>query len=264
MKTIELANHKGTLAYDEVGSGLPIVLLHGFPFDHTMWSPQLEAIAAAGFRVLAPDFPRFGQSPAFGEPFTIDGAGHLIADWLSALSIERAVIAGLSMGGYVAMAFARQHRQRLAGLILADTKSAPDDAAGREGRDKAIAKVQVDGPAAFSESMVGKLISPKANQGVFDLAKSIMLRQNAEAITTALMALRDRPDATPGLAAITVPTLVIVGEEDAVTPPAAAKALSANIATSELVRIADAGHLSNIEQPEEFNRAVIAFLKKMQ
>src|SRR5262245_20875260 len=126
MKTIELPQRASTVAYEEVGNGLPVVLLHAFPFDHGMWAPQLAPLSAAGFHVLAPDLPEFGDSTPGSEVVTIDRAADTIADFLQELMIPRAVIAGLSMGGYVALALARRHPKRLVGLILADTKAAPD------------------------------------------------------------------------------------------------------------------------------------------
>src|SRR5262245_34267363 len=131
MKTVELEHRWTKIAYDDVGTGLPVVLLHAFPFDRTMWTPQHGPLSEGGFRLLAPDFPEFGNSTPTSEPFTIDRAADVVADFLEALRLPRAVVGGLSMGGYVALAFARRHPARLAALILADTKAEPDDAAGR-------------------------------------------------------------------------------------------------------------------------------------
>lgn len=266
MKTVEIAHRRLTLAYDDVGTGLPVVLLHAFPFDRGMWQPQHGPLSAAGFRVLAPDFPEFGQSTPGSDPFTIDGAADVVADFLDALKIERAVVGGLSMGGYAAMSFARRYPGKLAGLILADTKAAPDDAAAREGRDKSISAVRADGPAAVGESLLAKLLSEQSKQSkpVLEFAKGIATRQSESAIVAALHALRDRPDASPGLDAVTVPTLVIVGEHDAVTPPLMAVRIASKVRGSELIHIPGAGHLSNLENPDEFNRAVIGFLKKIR
>jgi pimeloyl-ACP methyl ester carboxylesterase len=265
MKTLELAHRWATVAYEDVGSGLPVVLLHAFPFDREMWSPQLGPLSAAGFRVLTPDFPEFGRSTPTSDPFTIDLAADVVSDFLEALQIDRAVVGGLSMGGYVAMAFARRHAGKLAGLILADTKAEPDDPAARENRDKAVTSVRANGPAAFGESMLGKLLaaSSKDSPVVVEFLRKIATRQTEAAVTAALYALRDRPDATPGLSAVAAPALVVVGVQDAVTPPAAAKKIAAAIPNSELVQIPEAGHLSNVENPDAFNAAVIEFLRKL-
>jgi 3-oxoadipate enol-lactonase len=264
---IELAHREMIVAYEEMGTGLPVVFLHAFPFDRAMWTPQLAPISAAGYRVLAPDFSEFGESSPGSDAFSIDRAADVIADFLEALKIKRAVVGGLSMGGYVSMAFARRHPAWLAGLILADTKAEPDDLAARENRDKAISAVRANGPAAFGESMLPKLLSEQTRATkpeVVARAREIATRQTEAAVTAALYALRDRPDATPGLASVVVPTLVIVGEHDAVTPPLAAGKIADAVKGSELQTIPGAGHLSNLENPEAFNKAVIAFLKKLK
>lgn len=266
MKTLDLANRGLRLAYDDVGTGLPVVLLHAFPFDREMWGPQHGPLSFLDTRVLAPDFPGFGHSTAGTEPFTIEGAADVVADFLTALHIDRAVIGGLSMGGYVAMAFARKYPERVAALILADTRPAPDDTPARENRDKAIATVKADGAEKFAEGMIPKLLSEStlANQPhVVEFVRKVATRQSAPAVIAALEALRDRPDAAPGLAGVTQPTLVLVGEFDAVTPPLAAARLAAHVAGSELSHVPEAGHLSNVENPDAFNAAVTKFLKKV-
>jgi len=267
MKTVEIDHRSMTVAYEDVGTGLPVVLLHAFPFDREMWTPQFGPLSAAGFRVLAPDFAEFGRSTPGADAFTIDGAADTVADLLDALKIDRAVVGGLSMGGYVAMAFARRHPGRLLGLILADTKAAPDDAAAREGRDKAISAVRANGPAAFGESMLPKLLSEHTRQNnpaAVELARTVATRQTEAAVTAALYALRDRPDAGPGLEAVAVPTLVVVGEHDTLTPPLMSVRIAGLVKGSELQHVPDAGHLANLENPAAFNAAVIAFLKKLE
>jgi pimeloyl-ACP methyl ester carboxylesterase len=267
MKTLELAHRSLTVAYDDVGSGLPVVLLHAFPFDRQMWALQLGPLSEAGYRVLAPDFPEFGGSTPASDAFTIENAADIVAEFLEALKIDRAVVGGLSMGGYVAMAFARRHPRRLVGLILADTKAPADDAAARENRDRMITAVRATGVAAVAESLLPKLLSEQtrtANPQAVGLARTIATRQTPAAVTAALYALRDRPDATAGLAGVSVPTLVIVGEHDGVTPPLLAAGIAGGVRGSELQHISGAGHLSNLENPAAFNRAVIAFLNKLR
>jgi pimeloyl-ACP methyl ester carboxylesterase len=231
-----------------------------------MWSPQLAPLAEAGFRVLAPDFPGFGESRACSDGFTIDSAADMISEFLQALAIPRAVVAGLSMGGYVALAFARRHSDQLAGLILADTRAAADDAAAKEARNNTIATVKAKGAAAVGASMLPKVLSEQsqANPAILGLARTLATRQSAEGVIAALTALRDRPDAVASLNEIAVPTLVLVGEHDAITPPLLAARLGANIRGSELIHIPGAGHLSNLENPSAFNQAVLAFLKRMR
>jgi len=267
VKTLHLKKSGVTLAYDDAGTGIPVVLLHAFPFDRGMWQPQLAAIPLAGFRVLAPDFPGFGNSLPGDKPFSIDGASDLVAEFLDSLGIAWAVVGGLSLGGYVAMAFARRHAGKLIALILADTRAAPDDEAAREGRDKMIAIVKTDGPNTVAVTMLPKVLCEETRTGnhpAKDLAESIAIRQSEAGVIAVLLALRDRPDAAPELANITVPTLVLVGEHDELTPPLNAARLAGSIRDSELHHIPKAGHLSNIENPDAFNAAVIGFLKKLK
>lgn len=248
------------IGYDEAGSGPPLVLLHAFPLDRAMWAPQLDALSEVA-RVIAPDLPGFGESSP--GAFTVETAADLLAEFLAALGISKAVVGGLSMGGYVALAFARNHADKLAGLILADTRAGVDDTNAKANRTKAIELTAEKGSAALFEGMVPKVLSESTRDSkpeVVEHLKGIAAKQPAESVVTALQALRDRPDANPGLKAITVPALVLVGEHDAVTPPLAAANLSAQIRGSKLVHIPGAGHLANAENPGAFNAAVREFL----
>lgn len=244
---------------------VPLVLIHGFPLDKEMWQPQAAALGDVA-RVIAVDLPGFGGSaPA---PFTIDSAADAVAARLDAEGVTgRAVVGGLSMGGYVAMAFARRHPGRLAGLILADTRAEPDDAAGKKGRDEMIALAESKGTAGVVEKMLPKLLAEATHAGrpeVVGVVKRIAERQPAKAVVYALEALRDRPDAGPGLGNVAVPTLVLVGEHDAVTPLTMAKAIAARVYGSEVVTVPGAGHLSNLENPEAFTAAVRAFVAEVK
>lgn len=249
-----------TIAYDEVGSGTPLLLLHAFPLDRQMWAPQLAALAD-GTRVVAIDLPGFGESPA--APFSIEGVADVVAEFLAERGISKAVVCGLSMGGYVALALARKHADRISGLILADTRAGIDDSTAKANRDRSIALVNEKGSSALFETMSLKVLSDAVRAEKPDLVarlKAIAAKQPPASVVAALAALRDRPDANPGLAAIAVPALVIVGEYDQVTPPLSAANLSAQIRGSNLVHIPGAGHLSNVENPDAFNAAVRSFL----
>jgi pimeloyl-ACP methyl ester carboxylesterase len=267
MKTIELATRSLTIAYDEVGSGLPILFLHAFPLDRTMWVPQFEPISQAGFRVIALDLPEFGASSAMKGDFTIDHCGDIVAEFLHALNITQAVVVGLSMGGYVAMSIARRHAQLLAGMVLADTRAAPDVPAVRANRDKLIAAVQASGSAAAADALLANLFSEPTratNPAVIERVRQIILRQSPAGIIAGLRALRDRPDAAPALQAIAIPILVLVGEFDTVTPLLTAARIAGNVRTSDLGHIPGAGHLSSLENPTAFNSALIGFLQKLK
>jgi pimeloyl-ACP methyl ester carboxylesterase len=267
MKTLALDHRFVHLRYEDLGNGPPVLFLHAFPFDHAMWKPQLTPVAEAGFRVIALDLPEFGESTPGSEVFTIERGADVVADLLEALGIETCIVAGLSMGGYIALALARRHPKRIRGLVLADTKAAPDDASAKANRDRLIADVKGGGAAAAVEALFPKLFCEatcKHNPAAIEEARAIVLRQRPAAIIAGLYALRDRPDAAPSLSTITVPTLVLVGEHDAVTPPLTAARIAGSIPGAELVHIPSAGHLSNLENPEAFNAALLAFLKKLR
>jgi pimeloyl-ACP methyl ester carboxylesterase len=251
-----------TLAYDDCGSGCPVVFLHAFPLDRTLWQPQ-QALRDV-CRVVALDLPGFGESP-LAAPFTIDGVADIVAAFLVELKISPAVVAGLSMGGYVALALARRHPDQLRALILADTRAGADDPATKENRTKSIALVTEKGTAALFEGLLPKILSDHTRTNkpqCVEQLQTIAAKQSPVAVAAALAALRDRPDATPDLAAIAVPTLVVVGEHDAITPPLTAANLAAPIRNSRLVHIPGAGHLSNWENPDAFNAAIRAFLQE--
>ena len=242
--------------------GTPLVLLHAFPLDRGMWQPQIDALAGQ-FRILAVDLPGFGQSTV--DPnLTVDSAADGLVELLDKENLPgQVVLGGLSMGGYVAMAFARRHPDRLAGLILADTRSDADDDDGKKNRDRLISLTQEFGPSKVYEVMLPKVVCQDTLKNQPKIVESIRVlaaRQSAAGVIAGLKMLRDRPDATPELSRITIPTLIIVGEHDAITPPLLAEQMASHIAGSRVVVIPGAGHLSNMEQPTAFNAAVGTFL----
>lgn len=251
----------GAVGLDEAGAGTPVLLLHGFPHDRTLWAAQLAA-PAPGARLIAPDLPGFGESESAGAP-SLDGW----ADWtialLDALKIEQAVVGGLSMGGYLAFAIWRRHPQRVRGLILADTKAPADTLEGQEKRVAMQAKAATDGAGAIADAMmpgmVGKTTRASRPQALAFLDE-MLRRQSVSAIHDALDAMRTRPDSTPTLATITVPTLIVCGEEDTLTPVKESEAMHAAIADSQLAIIPSAGHASCVEQPAPFNALLAGFL----
>jgi pimeloyl-ACP methyl ester carboxylesterase len=213
--------------------------------------------------VIAPDFPGFGGS-AVSAGLTVDSAADVVAELLDHLGInDRIAVGGVSMGGYVALAFARLYPQRLGALVLADTKADPDDETARAGRDRLIQLANEKGVNAVVEPLLPKLLGPTTmaqKPEVVEKVRAIAVKQSVEGVVAALKALRERPDAGPGLAHIAVPTQVIVGEEDAITPLEKAKQLAETIPNARLVTIPGAGHLSNLEDESAFNIAVREFL----
>jgi len=254
------------LVFDDTGgAGIPLVLVHGFPLDRTLWSPQVDELSKVA-RVIAPDLRGFGASRLPSEPVAIETYADDVSGLLDALAIPRAVIAGLSMGGYIALALCRRHAERVRGLILADTRAAPDSAQAKQARNENLALVREQGAEALAERLLPKLLLPQTlatNPGLTNATRALLARQSVAGISAALIALRDRADATPGLAAIAVPTLIIVGEQDALTPPRDSEIMRDAIPGAQLVTLPNAAHLANLEQPAAFNRAVREFLQTL-
>ncbi|HEY0171682.1 MAG TPA: alpha/beta fold hydrolase [Pyrinomonadaceae bacterium] len=251
------------MAYGEEGNGEAFVLLHGFPFDRSMWREQAEVLSA-NFRVIAPDLRGLGETPLDGvAAATMDEMAEDIAALLDALNVGRAVLGGLSMGGYVAFEFFRRFPHRVHALVLADTRPQADDDTGKRTREENAQKVLRDGMRPLVESMLPKLLSASTREHRPDVAERVsamMLAVRPEGAAAALRGMAGRRDQTELLSRIDVPTLVIVGAEDTITPPSDAEAMAAKIDGSRLVRVEGAAHLSNVERPEEFNRALLDFV----
>ena len=254
------------MAYDDTGgTSVPLVLIHGFPLDRTYWAGQVSALANVA-RVITPDLRGFGESSLPNAPVSIAQYADDVRGLLDALGIERAIIAGLSMGGYIALSFYRQFANRVRALILADTRAGTDSPEGKLGRDVNINLVREQGAAVLAERLLPKLLLPQTlatNAPAAQFARAMLSRQPVEAIAAALAALRDRPDATPRLNEINAPTLIIVGEQDALTLPSDSHIMRDAIHDAQLVTIPNAAHLANLEQPAAFNRAIQEFLASL-
>lgn len=247
------------LAYEERGHRAPLLFIHAFPLDHAMWQPQMGAFER-NRRLIAPDLMGFGRSGAAGHQTLDEHADDLVA-LLDELQVERAVAVGLSMGGYVAMAMWRRHRERIAALVLADTRAAADGPDERAAREAAAESVARDGVAALVGGSIGRLLAPSAAPELVRDVEHMMLRQGKAGVIAALSAMARRPDSTPDLPAISVPTLVVVGTEDVVTPPEEAEEIAAAVPGAQLKAIPSAGHLSNLEEPGAFNAVLREFLE---
>jgi pimeloyl-ACP methyl ester carboxylesterase len=247
------------LAYQSVGSGTPLVLIHAFPMDSRMWQ-DTAFVLSSRCRVITPDMRGFGRSTlGDGEPSIADMADD-VAALLDHLGLARATVGGLSMGGYVSLAFAARHRERLERLILADTRAAADSEIARAGRADALARVQNEGVPALVERQLAALLSPAASEAVRQRVREIGNSQSAAGVCAGVRALRDRPDRRAELVAIACPTLVVVGAQDAISPPAEMSELAAAIPGARLATIARAGHLSNLENPADFASALADFV----
>ena len=249
------------LAYDEAGSGTPLLLVHGWPLDRTMWAGQLGGVATYA-RVLAPDLRGFGDSTV-GPPYSIDQYADDLVAFLDVLGLARAVVCGLSMGGYVAFSMIRRHRERVRGLILADTRAKADTDEARESRRKSIGVIEREGTSALAErqlqSMLGRTTLDRQPELV-ETVRRMIVATPADGAIGALRAMADRPDSTPLLASIDVPTLVVGGAEDGITPPPVLRAMAAEIPRSRVEIVEQAGHVCPLERPAAFNHVVSEFL----
>jgi 3-oxoadipate enol-lactonase len=228
-----------------------------------MWEPQL-ALAGHGWRVLAPHYR--GMDGGIQDPpaASIDDYAGDVIDLLDSLHIEDAVIGGLSLGGYVAFALLRHAPRYVRGLVLADTRSQADPPEAAEGRMRLLSAVQANGPSAAADEMGPRLLGATTRAerpDVVERVRTLILSNPAAAITGAITAIMTRLDSTPLLASIHCPTLILVGDEDSLTPPAMSREMQRGVAGSELVVVPKAGHLSSLEQPSAFNAALARFLE---
>ncbi len=259
-----------TVRYHEAGSGRTCILLHAFPLSADQWLPQLHRVPP-GWRFVAPDVRGFrGVGQAYQDVGldTATMASHAadVLQLMNHLDVDRGVVGGLSMGGYIALAVARAAAGRLDGLVLADTKATADSEEGRAGRDAMIAKVQTEGVAAIADAMLPKLLGATTQRDQPDLVeavRTIILRNTPEAVASALGAMKTRPESVSLLAGLTCPALVICGDEDVLTPPADSTAMADALPAATTVVIPQAGHLSNLEAPLAFNQALAEFLSRI-
>ncbi len=253
------------LAYTDVGAGPPIVLIHGYPFNRSLWTEQTEALRSK-YRVVAPDLRGFGESDSSVGPVRMNQMAEDVAALMDHLEIERAVIGGLSMGGYVALAFARMIPARVKALVLADTRAQADTEEGKQTRWHQAEKAVAEGMAGIADAMLPKLLTPETVSKRPELVKRVrdmMLKTKPEGAAGALLGMAQRDDQTEFIAGILVPTLILVGREDAITPVADSEKMQSLIEGSRLVVIENAGHVSNLEQTEQFNDALLGFLSSV-
>lgn len=253
-----------TLHFEEAGHGTPVVLLHGFPLDSRVWAKQIEGLADR-FRVVTPDLRGFGKSPS-AEAFTLASLADDVHGMLAGVGALPAVFGGLSMGGYVALEYVKKYPSDLKGLMLIDTKAEGDSPEGKEARNKMIELVRSKGSSAVAEQMMPKMLAPDAAQSRPQVARElrrIMEACPALTIEHALAAMRDRNDHTADLPSIAEPTLILVGDADAITPPKVAQTMREAIPRSQIAIIHGAGHMAIMEQPEQVNRAMRDFLARL-
>ena len=252
------------ISYDEGGTGTPVLFVHGFPHNRSLWSPQLQGLTAQA-RCLAPDLRGFGGTTV-APPYSMDQYADDLVGLMDVLHVDRAVIAGLSMGGYVAFALWRRHPHRVRGLVLSNTRAAADGDEARQRRRTLMGVARDQGSVAVADGQLTGMLGKTTRSKRPDIANAVhrmMSTAPVEGVIGALQAMMDRPDSTPTLSTIDVPTLVIAGEEDAIIPLADARAMHDAIHGSSIEVITGAGHLSNLERPAAFNHVVSEFLARL-
>jgi pimeloyl-ACP methyl ester carboxylesterase len=245
------------------GAGTPVVLLHAFPLDGRMWAPQVEALAGT-YEVIVPDLRGFGAA----RDQVVEEAGmELLAEDVARLlderGLDRVVLGGLSMGGYVALAFARRHADRLGGLLLLDTKATADSEEARADRLRMVERLLAEGDGFLPEVMLPRLLGKTSLEERPELVKrvtALVAEQDAHAAAAAQRGMAARPDTTDVLASIDVPTLVVTGAEDALFAPEVGRELASAIPGARFLLVEEAGHLSSLERPEVVNEALLDFL----
>lgn len=255
-----------TLAYSDRGAGLPLVFLHAFPLNRTMWTAQEQALSSQ-FRVITVDLRGHGESDAPLWRYTLGQAADDVRALLDHLSVRQAVFVGLSMGGYILFAFYRKFADRVKGLVLADTKAQADTAEGKDGRFQMAQVAYAKGPAAIADLMIPKLLSPASISSNPDLVRTVrdMIEGNQiSGIAGDLMAMAERADSIPYLKQIACPTHIIVGELDQATPPSDAEVMADQIPGARLSIIPGAAHLANLEQPDRFTQIVRLFADEVE
>lgn len=251
------------LAVEHRGSGTAILFVHGFPLDRTVWQHQIDSLT--GFRRIAPDLRGMGQSDAPDLGYSMSTYAEDLVGVLDALGEGQVVLCGLSLGGYVAFEFLRRWRERIRGLILLDTRAEADSAEGRRARDGLIGRVREQGAIAAAEAMLPRFFTPQVSPDLIERVRTMILRTPVSGIVGALSAMRERPDSTALLETLTgIPTLVLVGAEDMITPPSIAQAMATAIPGARLMEIPGAGHLPCVEQPVPTSRAILKFMQALE
>lgn len=254
------------IAYDDTGSGPAVVLLHGYPFNRTLWREQTEFLRQRN-RVITPDLRGHGESIVTPGAATMESMARDVADLLDHLKIGRATIGGLSMGGYVALAFYRLFSSRVRALVLADTRAQGDTEENKKTRAKLAEQARSEGMEGIADGMLPKLFAPETvaqRPEIVKRVREMMVQTPPEGAAAALAGMAERQDQRPFLSRIVVPTLIIVGRQDAITPLEDSEGMHNAIVGSQLKVIEGAGHVSNLERPEEFNEALSKFLREVE
>jgi pimeloyl-ACP methyl ester carboxylesterase len=254
------------LSYDDVGEGtIPVIFLHGFPFDKTMWELQLEFFKFS-YRLIACDIRGFGKSTDEYTPLSIDLFTDDLIKFMEKLQIEKAIVCGLSMGGYIALNAVKRFPCKFEALVLSDTQCIAETAGGKKKRYKVIEDIRENDAAKFNEGFIKSVFHPDSlvnKKEIVDQLGEVVFANSQDIIIQGLMALAERPETCSSLGEIKIPTLIICGREDVVTPLAQSEWMNAAIKGSKLQIIENAGHVSNLEQPHDFAKYLSEFLAKL-
>lgn len=253
-----------TVGYDDEGGGEPLVLVHGHPFDRSMWRPQVQAFSRAGWRVIAPDLRGYGETTVVPGTTTLETFARDLAAFLQRLEVDEIVLGGLSMGGQIVMEFYRLFPHRVRGLVLADTSARAETEEGRRLRHGTADRLLHEGMAPYAEEVLPRMVAPHNLRARPELARQVlamMLATSPEGAAAALRGRAERPDYLDLLGHVTVPSLVVVGSDDSFTPVGEARLLHERIPGATLAVIQGAGHMPNLERPAEFNGALRGLLE---
>lgn len=249
------------LAVDIQGDGPAILFIHGYPLDHTIWQHQVAHLD--GWRRIAPDLRGMGKSDAPEGGYSMATYSADLAALLDALGVDQVVLCGLSMGGYIAFDCLRRWQSRVSGLVLMSTRAEADTPDGRKGRDAAVRLARQAGSSAIADGMLSMIVADSAPAETMDRVRAMMAATPLAGILGALDAMKGRPDSTPLLPTLDMPALIVVGEDDQITPPEQARAMARAIPRAQLMVVADAGHLPPVERPEVTTEALREFLRRV-
>ena len=266
MKRSSFTWNEYTISFIEVGQGESILFLHAFPFNALMWEPQFKELSKS-YHLLAVDLPGLGQSTPIPDTLTMDLGADVAAALLDHCHISSATICGLSMGGYTALAFAEHYPEYLESLVLADTHAAADSPEKKQQRQHLIKQINNQGPASFFKEFIPSIVgtnTKKNHPETISYIQSLLDMANINSIASALQGMAKRPDRFSVLQHLSVPVLVIVGEEDGLTPPSNAKHMADASSLAKLAVIPNTGHMSNLENPQQFNAALHTFLAQKE
>jgi 3-oxoadipate enol-lactonase len=241
---------------------LPLVLVHGHPFDHTMWAPQIDTFSP-GRRVIAPDLRGYGASPVTPGVTALSVFADDLEELLDSLDVDRCVLGGLSMGGQIVMEYYARFAERVRGLLLADTFAAPETPEGHRARNDMADRLLREGMRGYADEVLYKMVAPHAPPAVAAHVHRMMTSTDPRGAAAALRGRAERPDYRPLLSRVTVPALVVVGAEDEYTPVGDAESLHALLPDSTLVVVDGAAHLPNLERPDAFDAALADFLRRL-